>query len=138
MATMMCSYSFRLSSLFLFQYQLSKEEQEIENFGVSSSRISSSNPQQQQLMQQQQYLSLNGDQVTISKRWLTRPVSKSERQSMKCYIERDRQGFSTPTVYRCYLESPVDLTSGPGPAEKCKSQTPARLDRVQYFIDHIP
>jgi hypothetical protein len=77
-------------------------------------------------MQQQQYLSLNGDQVTISKRWLTRPVSKGERQSMKCYIERDRQGFSSPTIYRCYLESAVDLASGPGTTDKSKPQAPAR------------
>lgn len=104
------------------QYQLSKEEQEIENFGnVPKNAVSgtASGPEP---------FTLSGEQVTISKRWLLRPVSRSDKLSMKCYIERERQGFALPTIYRCYLETPTDLTTATHSADRERGpQIPARF-----------
>ncbi len=70
-------------------YKMSKEEEEIANFGVQS---------------YEGERQVEAEQLSITKRWLCRPCSRSERGSMRCYIERDRTGFGLQTVYRCYLE----------------------------------
>jgi hypothetical protein len=68
---------------------MSKEEQEIENFGSNYHQ----SPEDAQL-----------EQINNAKRWLARPFNKGERSTMKCFVERERQTFSMQTVYRCYLE----------------------------------
>ncbi len=70
--------------------KMSKEEQEIENFGSSNSQT----PAEAQL-----------EQLNVTKRWLVRPCSKGDRSTMKCYVERERNSFGLQTTYRCFLES---------------------------------
>lgn len=70
-------------------YKMSKEEEEIEKFG------------QQTLQEQSQ---IQQEQVGLTKRWLMRPCSRSEKNTMKCYVERERNSFTMVTIYRCYLE----------------------------------
>jgi tubby and related proteins len=69
--------------------KMSKEEEDIENFGTSSSQTTAE---------------AQMEQLSVTKRWLVRPVSKGERSSMKCFVERERNGFGMSTTYRCYLE----------------------------------
>lgn len=69
---------------------MSKEDEEIANFGVQSEIDASQ---------------VKAEQISITKRWLTRPFSKSERNAMKCYVDRERGSFGMQTIYRCYLES---------------------------------
>lgn len=70
--------------------KMSKEEQEIENFGSSNSQT----PAEAQL-----------EQLNVTKRWLVRPCSKGDRSTMKCYVERERNSFGLQTTYRCFLEN---------------------------------
>lgn len=70
-------------------YKMSKEEQEIENFGATT---------------QQSAAEAQAEQMNITKRWLVRPCSRGDRSTMKCYVERERNNFGLQTVYRCYLE----------------------------------
>jgi hypothetical protein len=69
--------------------KMSKQDEDIENFGVQTA--------QSQLQDQL-------EQLNVTKRWLARPCSHSERTSMKCFVEREKGGFSMQTTYRCYLE----------------------------------
>lgn len=71
--------------------KMSKEEEEIANFGIQTWG---------------EELQASQEQLGITKRWLCRPCSKSERGSMRCYIDRTKQGFGLQTIYRCYLEGP--------------------------------
>jgi hypothetical protein len=72
-------------------YKMSKEEQEIENFG-SNYHTSPVEAQQEQLQN--------------TKRWLLRPCSRNEKATMKCYVERERSTLAmSPTIYRCFLEA---------------------------------
>lgn len=79
--------------------KMSKEEEEIDKFGNDVER---SETQAQ------------SEQIAITKRWLTRPCSANDRDSMKCYVERERAGFGMQTTYRCYLEvsGSASTTSG--------------------------
>jgi len=110
------------------RYQLSKEEQDIENFGTTSRSISNGvSSIHQDATSHNAQAPLSGEQVTVSKRWLTKPVSRSERRPMQCYIERERQGFAQPTIYRCYLETP-DQTGGQNkPYPPQQAQQPAKF-----------
>jgi hypothetical protein len=73
--------------------KMSKEEQEIANFGSNYHQ----SPADAQL-----------EQINTTKRWLARPFSKGERSTMKCYVERERQSFGMQTIYRCFLEGSND------------------------------
>ena len=66
---------------------MSKQEKDIENFGAESI---------------DQYK--RSDSIDITKRWLLRPCSINERETMKCYIIREKSSFSGST-YRCYQET---------------------------------
>jgi hypothetical protein len=83
-----------------YSFKMSKEEQEIENFGLINNNNLNSNNNQQSNDQQQQI-----EQKNITKRWLLKPCSSSDRSSMKCFIEREKVGFGLQTIYRCYLEN---------------------------------
>lgn len=75
------------NNTFKQQTSLSKQERDIENFGAEST---------------DQYK--RSDSIDITKRWLLRPCSINERETMKCYIVREKSSFSGST-YRCYLET---------------------------------
>ncbi len=70
-------------------YKASKEEQAIENFGNS---------------EQNNQAQLQSEQMNITKRWLTRPCSRSDRSAMKCYVERERSTLGLQTTYRLFGE----------------------------------
>lgn len=69
---------------------MSKEEQEIANFGSNYT---------------QSPADLQSEQINTTKRWLMRPCSKDDKNSMKCFVERERHTFGMQTIYRCYLEN---------------------------------
>lgn len=72
-------------------FQVSKEDEEIARFGVDA-------PQSAAQVQ--------SEQVLMTKRWLMRSCSAGERNTMKCFVERERSTFGMQTTYRCYLENP--------------------------------
>lgn len=79
-------------------YKRTKEEEEIDNFGKESFQQGSNfsnGPSGNDIY----------SDVSISKRWLNKVCSHSERNTVKCFIEREKgtMGFQ-PTIYRCYLE----------------------------------
>lgn len=69
--------------------RMSAEEQAIENFGAGF------NPSQEEIA---------SEKLSVAKRWLTRPLSASDTNTMKCYVERERSNLGLHVVYRCYLE----------------------------------
>lgn len=69
--------------------RLSAEEQAIENFG------SGCNPTQEER---------TAEKLNVTKRWLTRPLSSNDSNTMKCYVERERSNLGMHVVYRCFLE----------------------------------
>eukprot|EP01038_Epipyxis_sp_PR26KG_P006556 gene6556-9005_t len=97
---------------------MSKEEQEIENFGVNTS---------------QQSIQVASEQVSITKRWLQRPCSRNERSSMKCYVERDRTGFGMQTIYRCYLEG-NDSNQSSSSARFMMSAKKKVTNKTSYYL----
>eukprot|EP00601_Ochromonadales_sp_CCMP2298_P015229 CAMPEP_0173232172 /NCGR_PEP_ID=MMETSP1142-20121109/8815_1 /TAXON_ID=483371 /ORGANISM="non described non described, Strain CCMP2298" /LENGTH=391 /DNA_ID=CAMNT_0014161657 /DNA_START=129 /DNA_END=1301 /DNA_ORIENTATION=- len=68
-------------------HKMSKEDEAIENFGSDNHSTGAS------------------DQIHTTKRWLTRSCSANDRNSMRCFVERERSSFGMSTIYRCYLES---------------------------------
>jgi hypothetical protein len=71
-------------------HKMSKEDEEIENFGCD---VVHSAGQAQ------------SEQIHTTKRWLTRSCSANDRHAMRCFVERQRSNFGMSTIYRCYLES---------------------------------
>ena len=70
-------------------FKMSKQEEEIEKFG-SDVNQSAAHAQ--------------SEQISITKRWLMRSCSMNDRNTMKCFVERERSTFGMQTTYRCYLE----------------------------------
>lgn len=68
--------------------QWSKEQSDIESFGSSIGNPSD----------------LQSEQLSFTKRWLTRPCSRGERSAMKCFVERDRSTLGWQTTYRLFVE----------------------------------
>lgn len=75
-------------------HQMSKEEEEIARFGADSAQSAAQ---------------AQSEQINITKRWLTRSCSSSEKNTMKCYVERERSSFGMQTTYRCFLENPASV-----------------------------
>lgn len=73
--------------------KMSKAELEIENFGICS---------------KQSQAEVQSEQLSIVKRWLTRPCSRGDRSAMKCYVERERTGLGLNTTYRLFAEANGD------------------------------
>lgn len=70
-------------------FQMSKQEQDIANFGSNATQTAAQ---------------IQSEQINLTKRWLSRSCSMSDRNTMKCYVERERSSFGMATIYRCYLE----------------------------------
>ena len=70
-------------------FQMSKQDEEIAKFGIEATQTANE---------------VQSEQINITKRWLTRSCSYNERNSMKCFVERERSTFGMQTTYRCYLE----------------------------------
>jgi len=95
-------------------FQMSKQEQEIENFGSNVNQSASQ---------------IQSEQINLTKRWLSRSCSMSDRNTMKCYVERERSSFGMATIYRCYLE-PANTNSGDG----ATSSAPAGSDGARFLM----
>lgn len=72
-------------------FKMSKQDEEIENFGSNTAQSASQ---------------IQSEQISITKRWLTRSCSSGDKNTMKCYVDRERSSFGMATIYRCYLEGP--------------------------------
>ena len=89
------------------QHKMSKEEEAIENFGIQNSTDA--------------LMEVQAEQLNVTKRWLTRPVAIGTKNTMLCFVERERSSFGMATTYRCYLEgigSPEQLYSGAKPSSE--------------------
>jgi hypothetical protein len=71
--------------------QMSKQDEEIERFGSETAQSAAQ---------------LQSEQINATKRWLTRSCSAGDKNTMKCFVERERSTFGMQTTYRCYLEGP--------------------------------
>jgi hypothetical protein len=71
--------------------QMSKQEEEIERFGSEMAQSAAQ---------------VQSEQISATKRWLTRSCSSGDKNTMKCFVERERSTFGMQTTYRCYLEGP--------------------------------
>ena len=72
-------------------FKMSQQDEEIANFGSNTTQSASQ---------------IQSEQISITKRWLTRSCSSSDKNTMKCYVDRERSSFGMATIYRCYLEGP--------------------------------
>ena len=70
-------------------YKMSKEDEEIERFGSEVNQSAAH---------------MQSEQIAITKRWLMRTCSMNDRNTMKCFVERERSSFGMQTTYRCYVE----------------------------------
>lgn len=69
--------------------KMSKEEQEIQNFGSDALQTPAE---------------IKADQINNTKRWLMRPCNPADRFAMKCFVERERLNLGLHVIYRCYVE----------------------------------
>mmetsp|Transcript_11899 Transcript_11899/g.19645 ORF Transcript_11899/g.19645 Transcript_11899/m.19645 type:complete len:561 (+) Transcript_11899:86-1768(+) len=70
-------------------YKMSKEDEDIENFGSDVNHSASH---------------VQSEQIDVAKRWLMRSCSINDRNTMKCFVERERSNFGMQTTYRCFME----------------------------------
>jgi hypothetical protein len=97
-------------------FQMSKEDEEIARFGIDTAQSAAQ---------------MQTEQVNITKRWLMRSCSAGERNTMKCFVERERSTFGMQTTYRCYLENP---TSGGGGSNRTDSPQGAPSSNNARFL----
>lgn len=101
--------------------QMSKQEEEIARFGVESVQSAAQ---------------IQSEQINITKRWLTRSCSAGERNTMKCFVERERSSFGMQTTYRCYLEGSdgEGATNGSSGARFLMSAKKRVVNKTSYYL----
>ena len=103
-------------------YQMTKQDEEIARFGVESV---------------QSEAQMQSEQISITKRWLTRSCSSGDKNTMKCFVERERSSFGMQTTYRCYLEGTGEGDTAPGRTNGARFLMSAKkrvVNKTSYYL----
>jgi len=101
-------------------FKMSKQDEEIENFGSNTTQSASQ---------------IQSEQISITKRWLTRSCSSGDKNTMKCYVDRERSSFGMATIYRCYLEGPsANSGGGSNNSNSNGASSPVGTDGARFLM----